>query len=279
MSAPRSGTNRGIDYKARRLAKAAEKAPRSPHADAPRLVLGLQPVREVIRARGRRVGSVLVEESRGDAGGRLDALARFAADQGVGQVQRVPRSTLDHLAQGTLHQGAAAWSPELEFTSAEEILCGPDLLVLALDGLQDPQNFGAAVRSAVGLGASAVVWPESASAPLSAATFRASAGAIEHARLCRVPSLVRFLDEARAAGVQCVGLAPDGPAPLHQADLRGPTVCVVGSEHEGLGRAVRQRCHRLCRVTLRGPVESLNASVAAALALHVALIQRSQSRT
>jgi 23S rRNA (guanosine2251-2'-O)-methyltransferase len=249
----------------------------SPHPDAPRLVVGLQPVREAIRAHGARLGAVLVERATGEAEGRLDALARFAEDQHVGRVDRLARHDLDVLSGNAQHQGAAAWAPALRLVAAEEILASPALLAVALDGIQDPQNFGAIVRSAVGLGATAVVWPEHASAPLSPATFRASAGAVEHATLCRVPSLVRFLDEAAGAGAAVVGLAMDAPAPLHELDLRGPTVLVIGSEHEGLGRAVRKRCTATARLTLKGPVDSLNASVACAVALYVALIQRSKT--
>jgi len=243
---------------------------------AVRLVLGIQPVREAIRAHGSRLERVLVERGPGD-NGRLDALARFASDQGVGEVTRVARRDLDRLSAGVHHQGAAAWAPELDLASAESVLASPNLLCVALDGIQDPQNFGAIVRSAVALGATAVVWPEHASAPLTPATFRASAGAIEHARLCRVPSLVRFIDDARAAGALTIGLTPDATSPLHEIDLRGPVVLVIGAEHEGIARAVRRRCNAFARLTIVGPVSSLNASVAAGIALHTALVQRMNS--
>lgn len=246
-------------------------APAAP--GTPRLVLGLQPVRELLRARGGEVGAVLVGPGRGEAGPRLDALARFAEAQGVG-VERVELARLDRLAAGERHQGAAAWAPPLRLAAPSDLLSDPALLALLLDGVQDPQNFGAAVRSAVALGATGVVWAEHASAPLTPATFRASAGAIEHATLCRVGSLVRFVDDARAAGARVVGLAPEAEPLLHQVDLSGPLVIVVGSEQEGLGRAVRRHCDLLARLAQRGPVESLNASVAAALALYTATLQR-----
>jgi 23S rRNA (guanosine2251-2'-O)-methyltransferase len=249
----------------------------SPYPDAPRLVLGLQPVREAIRVHGSRLGGVLVERATGESAGRLDALARFAEDQHVAHVERVARRDLETIAGGERHQGAAAWAPSLRIEDGSELLRSPDLLAIALDGIQDPQNFGAVIRSAVGLGATAVVWPEHSSAPLTPATFRASAGAVEHARLCRVPSLVRFLDEAVAAGAQVIGLTMDAPAPLHELDLRTPTVLVVGNEHEGLGRAVRKRCTKLGRLTLKGPIDSLNASVASAVSLYAALIQREKT--
>jgi 23S rRNA (guanosine2251-2'-O)-methyltransferase len=246
----------------------------SPHASAPRLVLGLQPVREAIRVHRDRLGAVLVERGRGESAGRHDALARFATDQAVPEVRRVERRELDALATGGFHQGALAWAPALALHDPADVLAAPDFLLLALDGIEDPQNFGAAVRSAVGLGATAVVFSEHSAAPLTPATFRASAGAIEHARLVRVPSLVRFLDDAVATGSAIVGLASDAPQRLEDADLRGRLVLAVGSEHEGLGRAVRRRCTALARLTLRGPIDSLNASAAAAVALYVSQIRR-----
>src|ERR1041385_788903 len=149
--------------------------PRAEPSGVPRLILGIQPVREAIRVHGARLGQVLVERGPGDKG-RLDALARFATDQGVADVVRVDRRDLDRTSGGVHHQGAAAWAPELALVPPEVVLGSTDLLCVALDGIQDPQNFGAIVRSAVALGATAVVFPEHAAAPLTAATFRASAG-------------------------------------------------------------------------------------------------------
>jgi 23S rRNA (guanosine2251-2'-O)-methyltransferase len=249
-----------------------------PFAHAPRLVLGLQPVREAIRVHGERLGRVMVERGGGDKS-RLDALARFAGDHRVADVRRVARRELDQVAGGVYHQGVAAWAPELSLAAPDTVLSAPDLLCVALDGIQDPQNFGAVVRSAVGFGATAIVWPEHASAPLTPATFRASAGAIEHATLCRVPSLSRFLDDARAVGTAIIGLSPEGSATLAELDLIGPLVIVIGAEHEGIASAVRKRCTGFVRLTLAGPVASLNASVAAGIALHAALVQRAKSVT
>jgi 23S rRNA (guanosine2251-2'-O)-methyltransferase len=220
----------------------------------------------------------MVERSGGDMG-RLDALARFAGDQGVVDVIRVARRELDRVAGGVYHQGVAAWAPDLSLVSPDAVLSAPDLLCVTLDGIQDPQNFGAVVRSAVGLGATAVVWPEHASAPLTPATFRASAGAIEHATLCRVASLTRFLDDARANGATVIGLSPDGASTLESLDLNAPTILVIGAEHEGIASAVRKRCTAFVRLTLAGPVASLNASVAAGVALHAAAIQRAKFAT
>lgn len=235
-----------------------------------RLVVGVQPVREAIRAHGAAIERVLVEQ--GDHP-QLAALARFARDQGIG-VATVPRGELDRLAKGVRHQGAVALAPEIALVALEQVPTDEGALLVALDGLQDPQNFGAAIRSAVAFGASAVLWAEHASAPLTPATFRASAGAIEFARLCRVRSLPTALGELAARGVTSIGLDATATTALWDHDLTGPVVVVVGSEGQGLGRPVRRACTSLAKLPMRGPIASLNASVAAALAVYEVTRQR-----
>lgn len=235
-------------------------------ADPRRLVLGLQPVREAIAAHGRRLAAVWVDR-RGEP--RLDAVARFATDQGVADVKRVAGAELDRVSRGTAHQGVAAWAPELFLQREASLLERDDLIAVALDGIQDPQNFGAVVRSAVAMAGAAVVWPEHGSAPLTPATFRASAGAIEHATLCRVRTLAGFLLEARGAGAQVVGLDAQAPVELGDLELTRPTIVVLGSEHTGMGRAVRRACTSLARLVEPVHLDSLNASAAAAIALYV----------
>jgi 23S rRNA (guanosine2251-2'-O)-methyltransferase len=233
-------------------------------AGAPRLVLGLQAVRAAIRARRELLGAVLLES---DAP-RLDALARFARDQGVPRVEVVGRATLDRLAAGVQHQGALAFAPALSLTPFESLCSDPGLLAVALDRIQDPQNFGAVIRSLDALGGTALVWGEHASAPLGPATHRAAAGALEFATLCRVPSLPRALSEAAAAGVSVVGLDAAADRPLRSLQVRRPALIVIGSEHAGMTPAVRRACTVLAHLAPPGAVESLNASVAAALALY-----------
>lgn len=244
-------------------------------ASTPRLVLGQQAVREAIRAHGHRLGQVLIEERPGP---RTAAIERFAQDQGA-PVARVSRAELERLSKGTSHQGVAAWAPPLVLVPVDELWDRSDLLAVALDGIVDPQNFGAVIRSAVALGRATVVFPENASAPLTPATFRASAGAIEHARLVRVPSLPSVLREASTRGVSVLGLAPEANRSLHEVDLTGPTILTIGSEHTGMGKAVRRSCTELVRLVAPGAVQSLNASVAAGIALYAAMIQRLNSST
>jgi 23S rRNA (guanosine2251-2'-O)-methyltransferase len=230
-------------------------------------------VREAIRAHGAALERVLVLAQKNAP--QLDALARFAKDHGA-NVERVSRADLDRLSKGAHHQGAAAFAPELTLVPLSAIAAstnGP-ALVMALDELEDPQNFGAIVRSAVAMGATAVLWPEHHSAPLSPATFRASAGAVEHATLCRVANLPEALAALDATGLGVVGLDASADASIDAIDLRPPTVLVVGAEGKGLRKSVKRACKSLARLPTQGPVAALNASVSAAIALYEARRQR-----
>jgi 23S rRNA (guanosine2251-2'-O)-methyltransferase len=235
-----------------------------PLPGAPRLVLGIQPVRAAIRAQRERLGAVLLESE----APRLEAIGRFARDQGVTRVEVVGRATLDRLSAGIQHQGVAAFAPALELSPFEALLANPELVGLALDRIQDPQNFGAVIRSLVGLGGTGIVWGEHSSAPLGPATQRAAAGALEFATLCRVPSLPGALTRAVEAGVTVIGLDAAAERSLRSFELTRPVLLVIGSEHSGMTPGVRRACTHLARLYAPGPVESLNASVAAALALY-----------
>jgi 23S rRNA (guanosine2251-2'-O)-methyltransferase len=240
---------------------------------AGRVVVGLQPVREALRAHGAAVKSVLVERK---ANPRLEALCRFARDAGVA-VERVDRSRLDALAAGVRHQGVAALAPELLLHDLGAEPIEPDTLLMVLDGVTDPQNFGATLRSAVAMGATGVVWGEHHAAPLTPATFRASAGAVEHLRLFRVRSLRQALESLLARGARVVALDASGAVTVAEADLTGPLALVVGAEDEGVSRGVRRLASLVVRLPMSVHIDSLNASVAAAVALYEARRQRAQS--
>jgi 23S rRNA (guanosine2251-2'-O)-methyltransferase len=239
-----------------------------------RLILGIQGAREAIAAQGSAL-RVLVETRR-EAAPQLEALARFAHDRGA-KVERVDRSLLDRLAKGERHQGVVVEAPPLRIVSLEDLVVAEGALVIALDELTDPHNFGAIVRSAVALGATGVVWPEDKSAPLSPAMARASAGAVEHARLCRVSSLPRALTELAEGGLAVIGLDASADQELSALDLSAPVCLVVGSEGKGLRHATKRACTGLAKLPMRGPIASLNASVAAAIALYEVVRQRAHA--
>ncbi len=242
----------------------------SPHA---RLVVGLNAVREAVAVHGKAMFGLVIDSRESP---RLEALARFGADQGLTCLRRVSRSELDQWSQGHEHQGVLAWAPPLRLIGLSQILEQPNFLAIALDRVQDPQNFGAVIRSAVAVADAAIIFAEHSAAPLTPATFRASAGAIEHARLCRVSSLRQALVEIRDRGVRVLGLDPHAPLLLHECANDEPTVVVLGSEHEGLQRSTRKLCSELVRLSATSRVDSLNASVAAGIALHTLAIHRSR---
>ncbi len=234
---------------------------------------GLQPVREAIRAHGAKLERVALEAKGREGSPQLEAVARFAGDHGA-RVERVARAELDRIARGVRHQGAIAFAPELAILSLDDVPIGDDALLVALDEVQDPQNFGAVIRSAVSMGATGVIWPEHRSAPLSPTTFRASAGAVEHATLCRVSSLPSALVSLRQRGVVAVGLDMTADTRLDRIDLLGPVVLIVGAEGKGLRKTVKHACDTLANLPMPGRIDSLNASAAVAIALYEAVRQR-----
>jgi len=243
-----------------------------------RLLLGIQTVREAVRARGDTLERVLVGDPSNE---RTEALARFARDRGA-QVERRPMVELDRLARGGRHQGVMAWAPDLpigDLAAFVDEAARPGALSVILDGITDPQNFGAVIRSAVALGASAVAWAEHGAAPLSPVTFRASAGAIEHAHLYRTRGILEAIHALTEAGVTTVALDAGGDVELGALDVAGPVAVIIGAEDKGPKPAVRRACTHLARLPMRGPLDSLNASVAGALAVYEIVRIRERTTT
>jgi 23S rRNA (guanosine2251-2'-O)-methyltransferase len=206
----------------------------------------------------------------------LAELLKLAREREV-RCEPRPRLELDALADSARHQGVLAIAGEYPYLSLPELLAsaGENPLLVALDQVTDPHNFGAIVRSAVALGASGVVTLKDRASPVTSAVVRASAGATELARIARVTNLARALAELREGGLQIVGLDAEGTVELHEAPH--PTVgrvLVVGSEGSGLRRLTREQCDVLARITLGGPMRSLNASVAAGIAVYQSLRAR-----
>lgn len=235
-----------------------------------RFICGLQPVREAIAAHGAALERVLVEDSDSP---QLDAVARFAGDRGA-KVERVSRLQLDKMSRGARHQGAIAFAPALHILELHELVLEDGALLVILDEIEDPQNFGAVVRSAVAMGADAVVFPEHHAAPLTAATFRASAGAVEHAKLCRIGGVPSAIETLKRQGVHCVGLDTGGDTLLASVDLKQKTALILGAEGKGLRKSVKAACDVLARLPMTNTIASLNVSAAAAIALYEVRRQR-----
>lgn len=241
-------------------------------------VLGRNPVLECLRARVPATALRVAVGVRLDE--RVSEAVRLAADAGL-PVLEVPRTDLDRLAGGALHQGVALDVAPYTYASLEEVLSaaresGSAPLLVALDGVTDPRNLGAVVRSAAAFGAHGLLIPQRRCAGMTALAWRSSAGAAAHLPVARVTNLVRALKECAAAGLMVAGLDAGGSTPLDCFPLAtGPLVLVLGSEGRGLSRLVRETCDVLVSIPMPGPVDSLNASVAAGVALaEVARLRR-----
>jgi len=242
------------------------------------VLFGLHPVEEALKAGKRRFDHVLVARERHDD--RLERLVAVCRQAGV-RIRQEAREQLTQVAQTPAHQGVVALVRPHEFLSIEDLFApdssratGSARLVLALDGIEDPQNLGALLRVADGAGVDGVVLTERRSAPLSATAAKASAGAAEHLRIARVVNLVRALEDLKRQNLWVVGLDERAPTNYDQFDLTGNCVLVLGREGAGLHDLVRRTCDHLLRIPMAGGVSSLNVSAAGAVVLYEAARQR-----
>ncbi len=238
------------------------------------IIYGINPVVEALRA--GRVREVRVADR---DGGRLRELLDLARAKGV-RVQRVQPDLIERQARGGVHQGVVADVEEVREYSLDELVrdaAGVPLIVV-LDGIEDPHNLGAILRTADAAGADGVIIQDRRSAALGGAAAKASAGAVSHVRIAEVVNIARALEELKALGVWTVGLAGEAPASYGDVDLSLPTALVLGAEGAGLRRLVRDRCDLLVSLPMYGHVSSLNVSVAAGIMLYEAVRQRSPQR-
>jgi 23S rRNA (guanosine2251-2'-O)-methyltransferase len=178
------------------------------------------------------------------------------------------------MAEGKPHQGVVATSGEFEYWAIEDILAQKPTLLLVLDGVQDPQNLGALVRSANVLGVDGVIVPKDRAAQVTATVVKASAGATEHTRIAQVTNISRALEQIREAEIWIVGTAVEGTSWPWQVDFKLPTAIVLGSEGKGMRPLVREHCDVLCKIPMHGQVESLNVSASGAILLYEVTRQR-----
>ncbi|HQF85638.1 MAG TPA: 23S rRNA (guanosine(2251)-2'-O)-methyltransferase RlmB [Acidobacteriota bacterium] len=235
------------------------------------VICGIHPVKEALATGG--VERLLVAEGKHHP--RIHELVTAARGRGI-EVRAVPRAVLDRHAPGANHQGVVAFSAGRALCDLAELLrpeAGTPLLLL-LDGVEDPHNLGAILRSADGAGATGVILPKRRSAPLSDAVWRASAGAAAYVPVARVVNVAETIRTLQAGGVRVVGADAAAGRPFFAEDLTGPVALVLGREGQGLHRLVRERCDALVSLPMRGRVSSLNVSVSAAILLYEAVRQR-----
>lgn len=276
-------------YKAARTAGAASgrgaagggrsAPPRRPRRDSsrPETVAGRNSVLEALQA--DIPATALYVASRIDSDDRVRDALQIAADRGMPLLE-ASRQDLDRITDGAVHQGIALQVPPYEYADVEDLLeaaaeSGRPALVVALDGVTDPRNLGAVVRSTAAFGGHGVLVPERRSAGMTASAWKTSAGAASRLPVARATNLVRALTALKQAGCFVLGLDADGDVSLPGLQLATePVVLVVGSEGKGLSRLVRETCDQVVSIPMEAAAESLNAGVAAGVALYEVARQR-----
>ena len=239
------------------------------------LVYGVHAVTAVLDG-GGRVHALWLLDSRHDD--RLAKIATLAEKAGV-KILRVPRTELDRITNGARHQGVAAQAEGAELRDEGgliPLLDGLDVppFLLVLDGVQDPHNLGACLRSANAAGVHAVIAPKDQSAGLTAVARKVASGAAEATPFFQVTNLARTLRELKDRNIWFVGLAGEADQSLYELDLKGPLAIVMGAEGEGMRRLTKEHCDFLAKIPMDGSVESLNVSVATGVSLFEAHRQR-----
>ena len=240
------------------------------------VIEGRNAVIEALRA-GTAIDKIYL--MKGEADSTLGHIASTARGKGIVVVE-ADRRKLDAMSVTHSHQGVIAVAAVREYASVSDILQsardkGEAPLVVVCDELSDPHNLGAVIRTAEAAGAHGVIIPKRRSAGLTAIVAKTSAGAVSYLPVARVANLTALLRELKEEGLWVFGTAADGSTSLYQADLKGPAAIVIGSEGNGMSRLVREQCDFLVSIPMRGQVNSLNASAAAAVVLYEAVRQRS----
>ncbi|MCC6395982.1 MAG: 23S rRNA (guanosine(2251)-2'-O)-methyltransferase RlmB [Bacteroidetes bacterium] len=239
------------------------------------LLTGRKPVLEALKA-GRPLERILL--LRGTHGGTIEDIRKLADQRGVPIVASEKQHFRD-FAPEALTQGVVAYAHDRALVDLDQILeevrqSGATGFLLILDQIEDPQNLGALIRTAECAGTQGVIVPRHHSAPVTPAAVKASAGATEHILIAEVANIVNAIEQLKNEGFWIVGLASEGEKLYTELDYSVPTAIVVGNEGQGLRRLVREHCDHLVRIPLFGKVQSLNASVAAALSMFEVVRQR-----
>ena len=242
-------------------------------------IYGVLPVLEALRAGDRRIERIIIAD-----GARHERLREVMASARRASVpiRREPRASLDRLSGNANHQGVVALIAAALYADETKLLeeISPETTFLLLDGVEDPRNLGAIIRTAECAGATAVIIPERRAAHLTDVVAKTSAGAIEHLPVARVTNLAQFIEQLKKRNVWVVGIESSGEVRYTEYDYSGPLALVLGGEGSGLHRLVRERCDLIVSIPLRGRITSLNVSVAAGIVLFEAIRQRSnQPRT
>ena len=227
-----------------------------------RFSIGVHPVREALRAQ-RPLDKVLI--AKGASGRRIQEIIELCRERGI-PVRFEPRDALDRVSKGATHQGVIAFGAAHDYVELNDVLEGAKLLVI-LDGVEDPHNLGAIIRTSHAAGANAVIVPERRAAPLTETVDKAAAGALEYLPIARVTNVNQTIERLKQAGFWTYGLDERGTEPYDRVEFTTPSAIILGGEGKGLHQAVQKHCDVLVRIPMAGAVSSLNVSVAAGIVL------------
>jgi 23S rRNA (guanosine2251-2'-O)-methyltransferase len=258
--------------------------PRRPTPDRPQpkrsgegaLIFGVLPVVEALRANARRIDRIAITEGAREK--RLEEILNLAREHGL-RVDRVSREALErYVTPGANHQGVVAFAAAGEYVDVDEILdAGADpALIVVLDGVEDPRNLGAVLRSVECAGADGVIIPERRAVGLTETVAKSAAGATEYVKVAKVTNLNRLIDDLKARNIWVVGTSGDAKTSYTEWDWKQPSALVLGAEGSGLHRLVAENCDVLVNIPMYGKIDSLNVSVAAGVILFEARRQRSK---
>jgi 23S rRNA (guanosine2251-2'-O)-methyltransferase len=242
------------------------------------IVAGINPVLELLHSGDRPIDILFIDKDKG--GSQIEQMLAMARKKGI-QIRIVPRAALDKMAFGIRHQGAVATVPPKEYADAYELAevalkKGKIPLLVILDGIEDPHNLGAIIRTCEGAGADGVVIPEHRAAHLTSTVSKVSSGALEHMPVAKVPNLANYLEFLKEKGFWTVGLAGDAKEVYSKPDLTVPLALVLGGEEAGIRPVVKNSCDMLVSLPMLGKVSSLNVSVAAGVMLYEVIRQRAK---
>ncbi|WHH61419.1 23S rRNA (guanosine(2251)-2'-O)-methyltransferase RlmB [Petroclostridium sp. X23] len=236
---------------------------------------GRNPVMEALKS-GREINKIFIQK--GEREGSIVKIIAMAKEKRI-IVQEVERQKLDSLSSTRAHQGVIAFVSMQQYVEAEDILekaaqKGEHPFVILVDEVNDPHNLGSILRTADAAGVHGVIIPKRRAVGLTAAVAKASAGAIEYVPVARVTNLGQTIDKLKEQGIWIVGADMNGDKNFYDADLKGPIGLVIGSEGEGVGRLIKEKCDFLVKIPMKGKITSLNASVAGAVLMYEVVKQR-----
>ncbi|KPU26547.1 RNA methyltransferase [Caloranaerobacter sp. TR13] len=243
------------------------------------LIEGRNPVLEALKS-NRNIEKIMI--AKGAEKGSVKKIKAIAKEKGI-VIQYVDRNKLDSISYANSHQGVIAIASAYEYKTVEDILNyaknrNEDPFIIILDGIKDPHNLGAIMRTAECAGVHGIIIPKRRSVGLTPVVAKSSAGAIEYLPVAKVSNIVYTMEELKEKGIWICAADMDGESNYYEKDLRGPLAIVIGSEGEGMSRLVKEKCDFLVKIPMKGNVTSLNASVAASILIYEVLKQRSLER-